>query len=243
MKPSLALLLASVSLAACAVGRDYAPPPPVAAGPFVSQGLAVSAGTPREDWWRLFNDPALDGLVAQALEANKDLAAASANLERVRASLSESRAGRLPGTNISATAQRVRQQNPANGQFVETDVFSAGFDLAYEVDLFGRVTRQIEAARADAGAAEALLDGVRLSVAAETARAYADACAANTQIAVARRTLDLQRGTLDLTTRQFDAGRGTGLDVAGAGALFETTRASTRRWRPCATRPCSGCRP
>jgi NodT family efflux transporter outer membrane factor (OMF) lipoprotein len=221
-------LLAALSLSACAVGPDYrAPPsPPLATGPFVAATPVVSAEAPRADWWRLFADPALDALVAQALEANRDLAGAQANLARVRASLSESRAARLPDTTLSASAQRVRAPDPATGRLEGADAFSAGFDLSYEVDLFGRVSRAIEAARADTGAAEALLDGVRLTVAAETARSYADACAANAQIAVARRTLSLQQRTLDLTSRQLEAGRGTGLDVAGASAQFETTQST-----------------
>lgn len=220
-----AALSASV-LSACAVGPDYRAPTPPATGAFVAASPAVSAEAPRADWWRLFADPALDALVARALEANRDLAGAQANLARVRASLSESRAARLPGTTVSASAQRARVQNPVTGGFEEADSFSAGFDLAYEVDLFGRVSRSVEAARADTGAAEALLDGVRLTVAAETARAYADACAANAQLTVARRTLELQQGTLDLTTRQLEAGRGTGLDVSGAAAQLATTQAA-----------------
>ena len=182
---------AATLLSACAVGPNYTAPTLPATGPFVAATAAVSAEAPRADWWRLFADSALDALVARALEANRDLAGAQANLARVRASLSESRAARAPGTTVSASAQRVRVQNPATGGFEEADSFSAGFDLAYEVDLFGRVSRSVEAARADTGAAEALLDGVRLTVAAETARAYADACAANAQLAVARRTLEL----------------------------------------------------
>ncbi|MCP6726070.1 TolC family protein, partial [Klebsiella pneumoniae] len=82
---------------------------------------------------------------------------------------------------------------PAGQKAPEIDTYDAGLSASYEVDLFGRVESTIRAARADARASEAALAAVQLSVAAETARAYADTCSANAQIAVAERTLDLQR--------------------------------------------------
>lgn len=224
-----ALAAVAATLAACAVGPDYQTPSPLAGTekPFVSAQEAVfSPEAPPADWWRLFNSPLLDGLVVQALSANKDVTVASANLAAVRASLSESRAARLPGTTVSASAATARQQNLATGAFEEGEVYSAGFDVAYEVDLFGRVRRSVEAARAEVGAAEAALEATRIAVAAETARAFADICAANVQIGVARRTLELQQSTFDLARRQLDAGRGTGLTVAQASAQLESTRAT-----------------
>jgi outer membrane protein, multidrug efflux system len=227
---ALAMLSAgALALAACAAGPDYRMPAPPAGAeqPFVSAQAAVfSPQAPPADWWRLFASPVLDGLVTQALSANKDVAVARANLAEVRASLSEARAGRLPATAVSASAARVRQQNPATGAFEEGQVFGAGFDVAYEVDLFGRVSRAVEAGRAEVGAAEAALEATRIAVAAETARAYVDICAANARLEAARRTLQLQQSTYDLTRRQLDAGRGTGLSVAQAAAQLESTRAT-----------------
>ncbi len=222
-------LLSASALSACAVGPNYQAPGPIASaqGAFVSAEPAIATvETPRGDWWRLFQDPALDGLVQEALVANKDIAIASANLSRVRAVLSETRAGLLPSTTASASGQRVRGQNPVNGQFAEANSYSAGFDMSYEVDLFGRVRRSLEANRADAAAAQAALDVVRISVAAETARAYADICAANAQIAVAQQTLQLQQQTYDVTARQLEVGRGTALDTSSAATQLETTRAT-----------------
>jgi multidrug efflux system outer membrane protein len=226
---SATALCAAALLSACAAGPDYRTPAPLGGtgGPFVSAtpGLTSPEATPA-DWWRLYQDPALDDLIAQALANNRDVAVATANLAQVRASLSEARAGFLPSTTASGSALRVRQPNPLTGAAIEDDVTSAGLDVSYEVDLFGRVRRTSEAARADTEAAQAALDVVRVSVAAETARAYADACGSNTQIAVARRSLDLLNESATLTDRQLEAGRGTGLDVARARAQLETTRAS-----------------
>lgn len=234
MTPRLfALLSASVLvLGACAAGPDHrAPATPISAeGGFVSAAQGpFTAEAPRDDWWRLFQSPTLDGLVAEALQKNKDLEIAAANLARVRASLGEARAARLPGTTVSASGTWGRGAATVTGApepLNEAETYDAGLDVSYEVDLFGRVRRSIEAARADADAAEAALDVTRVSVAAETARAFADACSANAQIAVARRTLDLQQETFQLTERLLAAGRSTALDVARARAQLESTRAA-----------------
>lgn len=229
LRSTLALAASAATLAACATGPDYVQPLTSGSdsGAFVSSASpAFSQEAPPSDWWRLFDDQALDGLVRQALEANKDVAIAQANLAQVRASLSEARAGRLPSTTTSASAARVRAQDSATGAYGEGDAFSAGFDVAYEVDLFGRVGRSVEAARADRDAAAAALESTRVSVAAETARAYADACSVGAQIEVAQRTVSLQQQTLDLTSRQLQVGAGTALDVASSAALVETSRAA-----------------
>ncbi len=107
----------------------------------------------------------------------------------------------------------------------EVDIYDVGLDASYEIDLFGRVASTIRAARADADAQAAALDVIRVSVAAETARAYADACSANAQIAVAERTLGLQQNTADLTQRLLEGGAGTGLDTSRAQSQLASTRA------------------
>lgn len=232
MRRSIAALM-PLLLAACAVGPNYRPPAlPAAGAPALSEanvvGVAPTPLPPR--WWRLFDDPDLDRLVAQALARNTDLRQAAANLQRARALLSEARAGRLPTTNVTGQYSRQRlggQVFSATGAFpvTTTDFFTTGFDASYELDLFGGVSRSIEAARADAAAAQAQVDASRVSVAAETARAYAQACAFADQARVARETAQLQERTLDLTRRLFDGGRGTRRDVAQAEVLVEQSRA------------------
>lgn len=236
-RKALSLLTASgaaLLLAACAVGPKApdAVIPVQGQGAFIgSQSASVSTEAARADWWRLYNDAALDGLIQQALTENNELEAAAANLRAVRASLSEARAGRLPTTNANAGFNRSRAStitNPAaNGaKLDDVDTYSVGLDVSYEVDLFGRVESAVRAARGDAAAAREALEVVRISVAAETARAYADTCSANAQIAVAERTIELQGKTVDLTQRLLDGGSGNGLDVARARAALEQTRAS-----------------
>ena len=226
---------ASLLLASCAVGPKApdATLPPSASGAFIGAATpGVTAEAARDDWWRLYDDPVLDALVGRALVENNELEAAAANLRRVRAALGEARTGRLPSTTTGAAVQYGRAsaatvQGGNGGQPLEEgESYDVGLDVAYEIDLFGRVGSTIRAARADADAAAAALDVVRVSVAAETARAYADACSANARIAVAERTLALQGETADLTRRLLEAGSGNGLDTARARSALESTRAS-----------------
>lgn len=226
---------ASLLLASCAVGPkapDATLPPP-ASGAFISAAYpAVTADAARDDWWRLYEDPILDGLVGEALANNNELEAAAGNLRRVRAALGEARAARLPSTNTGASYNYGRAAATTSPGAIpgtvldEVETFDAGLDVSYEIDLFGRVESSIRAARADADAAAAALDVVRVSVAAETARAYADSCSANASIAVAERNLALQQDTVELTQRLLDAGQGNGLDVARARSTLESTRAA-----------------
>ena len=225
-------LLAAGLLSACAVGPNYERPatPPTAAGTFVDPGVTkVSSDAVEGEWWRLFRDPALDRLVVDALAHNTDIRVAAANLRRVRALLSEARNQRLPTTDLSARYTRQRQGSNASNipgiPSTEFDFFQVGLDAGYQVDLFGQVSRSIEAARGDVSAAQAALDGARIAVAAETARVYAQACGFAAQAAVARETAQLQDQTLDLTRRLLQAGRGTQRDVDQALVLAENARA------------------
>jgi NodT family efflux transporter outer membrane factor (OMF) lipoprotein len=220
----------ALSLAACAaVGPDHAPPSPPATAQdhFVSSSFgAVSGADVRDDWWRLYNDPVLDGLVQQALAANKDIAVATANIAIARANLRGASSERLPHTNVGASAQYGRPDglNRTPGQ--ESDwALSTGFDVAYEVDLFGRVRRGVEAARAEVGAAEAERDSVRVIVAAETARAYGDILSSERRLQVAKHTVDLLDATVKLAEKRFEAGRTSRLDVVRVTALRDQQRA------------------
>lgn len=224
-----AVLPALLLLGGCVVGPKYAPPAQpagLAAALPGAQSPVFAADAPPGEWWRLYDDPALDALVLKALSANTDLREATANLAQARALLSEARSARLPSTQLSAGAGYSRTAaTPASPAF-NTDFYQAGIDVAYELDLFGAVTSSIRSARASTEQAAAARDTVRILVAAETARAYADACSAAAQRAVAERSLKLQANTYDLTERQAQAGRGRPDDVQRARAQLETTRST-----------------
>jgi multidrug efflux system outer membrane protein len=237
LSPILTAGALAALLAGCAVGPKApdASLPSRASGAFTAAAAlpAVDPARPaRDDWWRLYADPTLDALMAEALANNNEIEAATANLRAVRAALSQARTARLPSTTTTGGYSYGRAAAtttpPPAGQSLndEVDSYDVGLDVAWEVDLFGRVESGVRAARADAEAAEAALAVVRVSVAAETARAYADACSANARIAVAERSLALQDDTARLTERLLEAGSGTGLDVARARAAVESTRAT-----------------
>ncbi len=221
---ALVIALLIVLITACASGPDYrAPTAPVAAArPFSgTTSPAVVATEPRDAWWKLYDDPVLNGLVSDALAANTDIRVAIAHLERARASLQGARAERLPQTSVGLSGgyERIPKMNAIPGQPRDTAIVDGEIAVAYDVDLFGRVRRSIEAARADSAAAEADVAAVRVVIVSDTTRAYVDAAAAAQQLNVARRTSELLDQSLHLTTRRFEAGRAAKFDVLRIGAL------------------------
>jgi NodT family efflux transporter outer membrane factor (OMF) lipoprotein len=219
----------ALTLAACATGPDYArpAPPTTAAAPFVSTSAAVTTAAPEDRWWHLYQDPVLDGLIADALAANTDVRVAVARLERARAGLREVRNDRLPQASLGAgaTYNRFSQAQRPPGIGGETWLIDGGLDVSYEVDLFGRVSRNVEAARGDVGAAAADADAVRVSVVAATTRAYADAAAAAERLTVANRIVALLDRSLRVTERRVEVGMTTPLDAARITALRDQRRA------------------
>ncbi|RYY27410.1 MAG: TolC family protein [Sphingomonadales bacterium] len=215
----------ALALSACAVGPDHlAPiPPATASGPFVSANdpAVVTLAPVQGNWWRLYDDPVLDGLVTDALAANTDIRVAVSRIARARALLRETRGARLPqlGVGTSANYGRLPAGQRAPGSPREDWQVDAGLDVSYEVDLFGRVSRGVEAARGDLAATVADADAVRVAIAAETARAYFDAASAAERLAVAERIVALLDKSISLTGRRQEVGLATRLDTARIGAL------------------------
>ncbi|MFI4973331.1 MAG: efflux transporter outer membrane subunit [Caulobacterales bacterium] len=219
-------------LTACAVGPPYVPPatPEGAARSFVSATPSSSSDQPLPtNWWRLYNDPVLDRLVTEALAENADLKTAAANLEAAQAQLEQTRAGLFPSTEISAGdsyGKAASANLPGGASTVAHWTSSAGFTAAYEVDLFGRIRRSIEAARASSEAQADAENVVRVAVAAETAGAYANVCAFAEQAAVARHSLAVVQQTYDTLVRERAAGAVSDLDLAREATLVDQARAA-----------------
>ncbi|GGO95797.1 efflux transporter outer membrane subunit [Stakelama pacifica] len=216
--------LSALALSACAAGPDYvAPvPPQTASGPFIAaDSAAVSAQPVAADWWRLYDDPVLNGLVEDALASNTDIRVAVARIQRARAGLKGARADELPSTDLSASGQyrRLPDQQRLPGLDRESWLFDGGLDVAYQVDLFGRVSRNVEAAKGDVDAARADAEAVRVAVVADTTRAYADAASSAQRLAVAEHIVELLDQSLELTQKRHDAGLANGLDTARIAAL------------------------
>lgn len=226
-------LAAVLLLAGCSTaGPNYDPPAhsaasePSATGAFVSGRDRAFVNEPLPDnWWRLYNDPRLDALVAQALSANADLRAADANLRKADAVVRETEAGRSLTTDLSGGATLARPSG--TGESLPGVLsYDLGITAGYPLDLRGKIKRAIEASMADRDAVEAARDAVRISVAAATAKAYADVCAANYRLAVTERIVSLQRETLSATQRLQRGGRGTAFDVSRAQAAVDASEAS-----------------
>jgi len=236
VRPSLiGVALTLAALAGCTVGPNYKPPTPPsgAEAPLVSVNPAAeTAATPPDDWWRLYDDPELDQLIQRAFVANADLKVAEANLSAARASLDAARNGLYPQTNANFGA--VYGRDAATDEILEIDghgpktiwKFDDILDVSYELDLFGRVRRSVEASRADAEAAIAARDSVKITVAAETARAYAQICTLGEQLAVARRSVDIVSREAEIALQRQAAGAGSRFDVVRAQGLVAQTRAA-----------------
>jgi NodT family efflux transporter outer membrane factor (OMF) lipoprotein len=221
-------------VAGCTVGPDYSPPPPVdgAEAPLVSVlPKAETSDAVPDDWWRLYQDPVLDHYLADAFDANADLAAAEANLSVARAALEAAHAQRYPTTEVGVGG--IYGRDVTTDEILElgghraksTWLFEDLLDMSYEIDLFGHVRRTIEASEADAGAVAAARDLIRVTVAAETTRAYANICTLGDRLTVARHSLEVVSREASITEHRRDAGAATNFDVARTEALVAQVRA------------------
>lgn len=227
MKTMFSSIAVALTLGACAsVGPDYAPPPTAPVNFTNATGTGLTPEQIETRWWQRFADPTLDRLVERALAANHDLRIAAARLKEARAISRDVELDRLPTVTASADAVRGRQSEvEARGADRDLERYRLGFDAAWELDLFGRVRRGIEAARAEAEGAAAGVRDARVSVIAEVARNYFEWRGAQLQLTVAERNLANQRETLRLTELRLAAGRGTALDTARASAQLNATAA------------------
>jgi NodT family efflux transporter outer membrane factor (OMF) lipoprotein len=230
---SLLLLLglgAAVLLGGCAVGPDYQPPPTAAAASFGNGSQTnFSLAATETNWWRVFNDATLSRLVEQAIATNQDLRIATARVREARALRSGTLLEAFPIVHANAAwTKSTASKDALHGvprDLRENELYNAGFDATWELDIFGRVRRSVEAATADVRALEANQRDVLVSVIAEVARNYFELRGAQHELEVARNNAENQRETLDITDAKLRAGRATELDVARARAQLNATLA------------------
>ncbi|NJD06660.1 MAG: efflux transporter outer membrane subunit [Methylococcaceae bacterium] len=224
--------LAPALLAACSVGPDYRPPS-IDAGPasFVNGGAPeFSRREVERNWWQQFNDAGLSRLVDLAVRNNRDLKAAEANLREARALYLQAGLDLLPTVTSRASYTEQKRSVGAlnNRAFVprELKLYSMGFDASWEIDLFGRVRRNVESRDAEMAGQEADYRDLAVSLVAEVARNYFTLRGLQNQLEVARKNADNQAATLKLTEVRLEAGRGTELDTSRAKAQLDTTQAT-----------------
>ncbi|MBS1161610.1 MAG: efflux transporter outer rane subunit [Proteobacteria bacterium] len=221
-----ATLSAALLLGGCAVGPDYLRPSfwfPEPAKENVAVARAEAPINPQ--WWTLFGDSALNNLEQQAVAANQDLQAAIARLEAAEAAAREAGADYLPALSLGASSGRSQASGTTfNGQktggqatYNNTRVAAS---LSYEIDLWGRVRRNNEAARAEALASRFGRDAVGLTLAGQVANEYLNLRGLDAQLAVTRDTLTSREKSLKIVNARLDAGSASALDQAqAAGAL------------------------
>lgn len=231
MKLHRLLPIAAVLMAGCTVGPDFQLPS-FFGGKSWKQAEAREGVQLPDDWWRLYDDRELSRLVETALKANLSLEAALARVQTSRALVGVDRARMFPvlDFNGNATTQRY-SQDAVGGQLptgfsvpLERDRYHGSFDLAYEIDLWGKNRRSLEASQADASAAEALHDSQRLGLAAEVVRQYFLFRGLNEQSAVLRRTIESRKATVEMEGGQLKAGLIDELSAARARTELELAR-------------------
>jgi outer membrane protein, multidrug efflux system len=192
--------------------------------------VTADTGDRIAEHWRALGDTTLERLLERALGGNLDVQAAQARIRGARAARTETALDFVP--TVTAVGGYTRQRLAGvtfpigSGTFPDQDIWDAGFDASWELDLFGRVRRGVQARGALVGAAEQDLRDVKVSLAAELARVYFELRGAQEQLAVAQRNAENQRRSLDLTRERLEGGRGTAFDTERAQAQLNITLAT-----------------
>ncbi len=240
-RPGLAIAASlAVLLAGCAVGPDYQRPDAALPGEFtVAATPTPAAAAIQQDWWTLFRDDTLNGLVAQALAHNHDLRAAIARVEEAEGLAREAKATFFPQIDLSAGSSRSQVSAvtatplSANSSRLR-DSRKAALGTSFEIDVWGKLRRADEAARAQLLASRYAQDTVRLSVTSLVTSGYLALRAADAGIALTKDTLDLRAKSRDIVKSRLDAGAVSPIEYYQADsslAAAEAQLAELRRTR------------
>jgi NodT family efflux transporter outer membrane factor (OMF) lipoprotein len=234
---------AAVALAGCMVGPNYHRPEMPLAPAFKEEGwspVKPSDLSPRGDWWTVFNDPTLSALEAKVAISNQNVVAAEAAYRQAEALVREQRAALLPTINLDAGATRAGGGRGGSGAIVSggggtsvvtgvggrsSTTYRASVGASWDVDLWGRIRRGIEAARGSAEASEADLAGARLSAQGSLASDYFNLRETDVAIALLTETAAGYQKNLQIATNRYNAGIGTHSDALQAQSQLASTQA------------------
>lgn len=220
-------IVASLAVSGCMVGPDYQKPAIPAPAAFTETGpwkvAAPSDHLPKGSWWSIYNDPVLDRLANQATAASPTIQAAIARRDQAFALARVDRADLMPRLGVNASAERGRTAPTSRAAASTGNTFILPLDLSYEIDLWGRVRRSYESARANAEASEADYQNVLLGVQADVARAYFSLRALDVERALIARTQDSRMRSLEIVRRRFQLGASGELDVSLAQTELATS--------------------
>jgi NodT family efflux transporter outer membrane factor (OMF) lipoprotein len=230
MKFKTGYLWLLLGLTGCTVGPDYQKSTPTVPDRWQAEqdaGLNLKPITAEKlkNWWKGFGDPQLNRLMEMALAGNFDLKIALTRLDQARADRRATSAEFFPQVNLKAGAQRNKNLSPIYSKGLSYNIFELGFDALWELDLFGRQQRRLEAAIADQDAAHEEYAQALVTLTSELARSYVEYRNLQNQLRITHTNLQTQQHTLKLTEKLFAEGVGTRHDVVRARALAEKTEA------------------
>jgi NodT family efflux transporter outer membrane factor (OMF) lipoprotein len=216
----------ALALAACTVGPDYQPPAPETRAGW--QGRQETADFAQiQQWWAAFHDAELDSLVTRAIDGNLDVKMAAQRIVEARAQKDVAEAGYYPS--ITASSQASRTHIPTSLGHLPSgntvDFFDVGPSLSWEIDLFGKTRRNVEAADAQVGASIEDRRAALVTLLGELGNDYAALRSAQARLDIAKRNIDAEGELVELTRAKQNGGLGSELDVAQAESQLSTLRA------------------
>ncbi|MEJ5301550.1 MAG: efflux transporter outer membrane subunit [Thermodesulforhabdaceae bacterium] len=225
---SLGTLAWYLAISGCsAVGPDYSPPrvaiPQKWATP--SEGIFDTQREPVNNWWQLFNDPVLSKLIGDTIAGNRDLRKAVARIEEARAQFSYAMGGMYPSVDATGSVTRGKQSESINRLSNARTDYQTALESSWEIDLFGRIRRSVEAAKASFEATQEDYYYVLISTCAETAKNYFLLRATQAQLKAVQKNIESQREILEITKARFQAGLASELDVAQAEEVLALSEA------------------
>ncbi|MDC7706157.1 efflux transporter outer membrane subunit [Vogesella indigofera] len=220
LKQALLPMVVAAALSACAVGPDYQRPQ------LDMPQAAANVAPVANDWWRSFEDPVLDAMIDESLRYNRDLVQAAARVEEAAAAAGVARAGLLPQVSASAGSGRSQTSTYSSGGGALLDSRQAGLTASWELDLWGKLRREREAALADVSASEHSLAALRLSLGSQVAKSYFQLASYDAQLASARATLQSREQSLQLRQKRFNGGMTSELELRQAEAEAASARAT-----------------
>jgi outer membrane protein, multidrug efflux system len=226
------------------VGPDFVAPNPVVPEHWTAlqegEKTAKETSANLKDWWMVFGDHTLNELVEKAVAENKDYKIAQSRIRQARAALRIAGASLLPAVDSSASFSRLQRSsnisNPTSltatgqgqsfGAVNASNLYQLGLDSSWEIDIFGGLERNREAAEADYFTTEEALGDVLITLVSEVARNYIDLRTAEKELAIAQHNISIQTDTLSLVEARYNAGLTSELDVAQAKAQLGETKAT-----------------
>jgi NodT family efflux transporter outer membrane factor (OMF) lipoprotein len=228
-----ALLAAVLALAGCAVGPDYRKPETPAPAQYKEldgwRAAVPRDELPRGSWWTIFGDPTLDALMQRVDVSNQNIRVSEARVRQARAAADQARAAFFPTVNANASATRSKSPSLPNAPSFATGAvnnYSASLSASWELDLWGRVRRSVEAGEASWQASAADLEAARLSARATLAQDYFALRVADTTKRLLEETVQAYQRSLELTQNRYDSGVAARVDVVQAEVQLKSAQAS-----------------